>query len=289
MKLIKRLIVLVVVLVLLVVGAVVFLYSQKNSIFKAAIEKGGTYAMGVETKLTSAELKPLTGTATISGLTVANPPGYKSDKFFGLGSSTVQVRPETISQPVIELPILTMSDIRVNLEKSDGKANYKIILDNLARLSGSGKSNPKPSSSNEKKFVINEVDIRKVVVHVDLIPVGGQLTQVDVPIDEVTLKNVGTAGKGLPAGELAAVIVKAVLSVAAEKGVGVIPGDVLSDLQSQLAQLGNLQELGIQVESKLGDAAQKAVGDIKKEADKQLEDAKKKAEDKLKELIPGKK
>lgn len=293
MKIIKRLIVVAALLIVLVVGVVIFGLSRIDSIFKAAVEKGGTYAMGVDTKLASADVKLTQGSVAMSGLTVANPTGYKSDKFFGLGSGSVQVALPTLDKPVIEVPTLKLSDIRVNLEKADGKANYKVILDNLAKLSG-GKSQPAPSSGNEKKFIINDVDIRNVVVHVDLIPQGGALTQVDVPIEEIKLKNVGTASGGLPAGELAKVIIKAVLTVATEKGGGLIPADVLGDLQSHLAQLGDLQSMGIEVQGKLNEAAAKAAEDLKKKADEAVQEGKKELDKTIEEgkkrlegLIPG--
>lgn len=296
MKIIKRLIVVAALLIVLVVGVIIFGLSRIDSIFKAAVEKGGTYAMGVDTKLASADVKLTQGSVAMSGLTVANPTGYKSDKFFGLGNGSIQVALPTLDKPVIEVPTLKLSDIRVNLEKADGKANYKVILDNLAKLSGGKSSQPAPSSGNEKKFIINDVDIKNVVVHVDLIPQGGALTQVDVPIEEIKLKNVGTASGGLPAGELAKVIIKAVLTVATEKGGGLIPADVLGDLQSQLAQLGDLSAMGIEVQSKLSDAAAKATEDLKKKADAAVQEGKKELDKtieegkkKLEDLIPGKK
>lgn len=295
MKLIKRLIVLLVVLVILVIGGIIFAFTRIDALFKKAVETGGTYALGVKTTLVSADVELTQGKVSMSGLNVANPDGYKSDKFFGLGAGSVQVALQTVQQPVIEVPSLNLSDIRVNLEKSGGKANYKVILDNLARL-GSGSKEPQPSSGTEKKFIINEVDIRNVVVHVDLIPEGGALTQVDVPIEQIQLRNVGTASKGLPAGELAKVIVKAVLTVAAEKGGGLIPADVLGDLQSQLAQLGDLQSMGIEMQSKLSEAGQKALDDAKAKAQQQIDQAQKQVDQKIDEakkklegLIPGKK
>lgn len=294
MKLIKRLIVVVALLIILVVGLIIFAFTRIDSIFKAAVEQGGTYALGVKTTLASADVQLTQGKVSMSGLNVANPDGYKSDKFFGLGTGSVQVALPTVNQPVIEVPTLNLSDIRVNLEKSGGKANYKLILDNLARL-GSGSTEPKPAGGSEKKFIINEVDIRNVVVHVDLIPEGGTLTQVDVPIEQIQLKNVGTASQGLPAGELAKVIVNAVLAVAVEKGGGLIPADVLGDLQGQLSKLGDLQSMGIEVQSKLGAAAEKALRDVTGEAQKQIDEGKKKVDEqideakkKLEDLIPGK-
>lgn len=288
MKFLKRLILLAALLIIVAVGLVVFAFTRIDAIFKAGVEKGGTWAMGVQTTLASADVQLTQGSVSMSGLTVANPPGYKSDKFLGLGSGSIQVALPTLDKPVIEVPSLKLADIRINLEKSAGKANYKVILDNLSKLKGSSQQPASPGS--EKKFIINEVDIKNVVVHVDLLPLPGvsgvpganALTQVDVPIDEIKLKNVGTAGGGLPAGELAMVIVNAVLKVATEKGAGLIPADVLGDLQTLLPQLGDLNSMGIEVQGKLNDAAAGLKKEAEKQIDKTVEDAKKKLED----LIP---
>lgn len=295
MKLLKRLILVAALLIIVAVGLVVFGLTRIDAIFKAGVEKGGTWAMGVETRLASADVQLTQGSVAMSGLTVANPPGYKSDKFLGLGSGSIQVALPTIDKPVIEVPSLKLADIRVNLEKESGKANYKVILDNLAKLKGSSQQpgSPPTGPGSEKKFIINEVDIKNVVVHVDLLPLPGvsgvpgasALTQVDVPIDEITLKNVGTAGGGLPAGELAMVIVNAVLKVATEKGAGIIPADVLGDLQGLLPQLGDLNAMGIEVQGKLNEAAE----GLKKEAEKQIDKTVDEARKKLEDLIPGKK
>lgn len=288
MKLFKRLILLAALLIIVAAGLIVFALTRIDAIFKAGVEKGGTWAMGVQTTLASADVQLTQGSVSMSGLTVANPPGYKSDKFLGLGSGSIQVALPTIDKPVIEVPSLKLADIRVNLEKAGGKANYKVILDNLAKLKGSSTQPASPGS--EKKFIIHEVEIKNVTVHVDLLPLGvggavGALTQVDVPIEEIKLKNVGTASGGLPAADLAMVIVKAVLTVAMEKGPGIIPADVLGDLQTLLPQLGDLDAMGIQVQGKLGEAAE----GLKKEAEKQIDKTVDEAKKKLEDLIPGKK
>jgi hypothetical protein len=287
MKLVKRLIGLVVVLVVLVVAAVFGVAFYADSIAKAAVEKGGTYALGVPTKLGDADVGLLSGGLEMKKLDVANPQGYKSASFLSMGDGAVKVSLGTLRKDVVEIPTLSLADIQINLEKSGDKANYQVILDNLKKLeSGSAQPQQKPAEAG-KKFVITKVDISNVKVHVDLLPVGGELTQANITLDKVELNDVGTAGKGVPLSDLASIIVKALMSAIADKGAGIIPADLLGDLQGQLAQLNNLDQLGVKLSSDLNKEASKAIEGVQKDVEKKIDDTKKKIEDGLKGIIPG--
>lgn len=302
MKGLKILVGVVVALVVLAAIAVVAVFLSVNSIAKSAVEKGGSYAMGVPTTLSSANVGVFSGEFSMSGLRVANPQGFPGPHFLTLGDGEVAVSLGTLQQETVELPRLTLDAIDVRLEKKGGQSNYQVILANLKKLSGPEK---KPAPEGEgKKFVINELAITDVTVHVDMLeaPGGiGQLAKVTVPIEEIRLQNVGRTGSGVGGtgvtmGELAGIVVKAVLASAAQNGGGLIPADVLGDLQGQLAQLGDLggslQEMGLQVVGdvqgtveQVGKQAEAVVDEAKKAAD----EAKKKLEDAgkgLKDLIP---
>jgi hypothetical protein len=298
-KLIKRLFALGFVLVLLVIGGVVFAVMNINSLAKAGIEKGGTYALGTNTTLQSANVGILGGTFAMNGLNVANPPGYKAPSFLSLGSGGVAVSFNSLSKPVVELPKLSLDGLNVALEKSGGKANFNVILDHIKKVAdqagGSGGSGGS-SSGGDKKFVVNELSLTNIKISVDLIGGPADLTKVNIPIDEIKLNNVGktgtgVGGTGVTMSQLASIIVEAVLAAAADKGGGILPADILGDLQGGLAGLGNLDNLQMSVAAKAqgtiekigGDAAKKVTDKLGGEAGKVVEDATKKVTD----LIPG--
>lgn len=283
----KKLLIFIVLLIVLVIAGVLAIFFYIDRIAKVAVERGGTYAMGVDTTLGSADIGLLSGSVSLRDLKVANPPGHKSDRFLGMGGGDVSVSLATLRQPIVEVQQFKLSDITINLERAAGKANYQVILDNLKRFESGSKTEPKPA--DEKKFVVKLLDITNVKVHVNLLPEGGQLTTVNIPIDSVQLKDVGTAGKGVPLSELMNIIVKALLAVITEKGPGLIPGEILGDLTTGLSQLQNLDQLGVKLQSTLGDEAQKLVDQAQGQVDKAVDDAKKKVEEGLKNLIPGSK
>jgi hypothetical protein len=299
-KLIKRLFALGFVLVVLVIGGVVLAVMNINSLAKAGIEKGGTYALGTNTTLRSANVGILDGTFSMNGLNVANPPGYKSPAFLSLGSGGVAVSFNTLSKPVVELPKLSLDNLNVALEKSGGKANFNVILDHIKQVAdqagGGGSSSGGSSGGGEKKFVVNELALTNIKISVDLIGGPGDLTKVNIPIDEIKLTNVGktgtgVGGTGVTMSQLASIIVEAVLAAAADKGGGILPADILGDLQGGLAGLGDLDNLHMSVAAKAqgtierigGDAVKKVTEKLGGEAGKVVEDATKKVTD----LIPG--
>jgi hypothetical protein len=267
-KLIRLVLVLV---ILLIIGVVVAVY-YIDSIARRAVEQGGTYAMGVNTSLRKADVKILSGEFTLNGLRVANPEGYDADHFLRLGEGDVAVSLATLRQDVVRLPTLTLKTIDVNLEKKDGKANYQFIVDNLKKLSGD-----RPA---EQKYVIDTVDLRRITVHVKTL---GQ--NLDVPIDRIRLKNVGSAEgtDGLPMAELAGVIVKAVFEAVVQKAGDVLPADILNDLSKSVQDLANLDKL-----AEIADIEQ--VGEALQGVEKAAEGLKGKAEEELGGILgkPGK-
>lgn len=290
----KKLKLLIILLLLLVIGGVVLAIYSINAIARKGIESGASYALGVTTTLKSANVGLMSGTFSMNELNVGNPPGFSTPHFLSLGSGGVAVSFNTLRQPTVELPSLTLEKLDVNLEKKgEVGTNYKVILANLEKLKGTPSSKP---SGEERRFVIRELSIKDVQVHVDLVGgpgAIGELTKINIPIDEIKLTDVGktgtgVGGTGVTLSELSSIIVQAVLAAAADKGGGLIPDDLLGDLKGHLANLGGVKDLGLKV---LGDAK----GTIQEVGKKAIEDVKKKAEDAVKDtldkglkgLIPG--
>lgn len=275
-KLVKAMLVLVVLLVVIVVGAVVGVGMYANQLAKKGIERGGTYALGVPTTVDSVSIGLLSGKFGMSGLNVANPGGggYTSSHFLSLGSGNVAVNYSTLQQPVVDLPELTLRKIDVSLEKKGGKANYQTILDNLKKLQDSGSS--KPSTGDEKKLVIQKLLIEDIKINVDMVDAGGlgQLAKLTIPLEKIELDNVGKTGTGVQGTgvtmeQLASIIVQAVLNAATEKAGGILPAELLNDLQSSLGQLNALKELPMKV---MGDV-KNVVDNLGKDLGKGLGDA----------------
>ncbi|MCH7848184.1 MAG: AsmA family protein [Planctomycetes bacterium] len=253
----KTLIKMVAVLLILLVLATVAVALYIDTIAKTAIERGATYALGVETTLGSADVGLWSGTFSMGDMTIANPAGFESPYFTHLGQGDVEVALKTLRQETVELPTLTLTDLEIYLDKKEGKANYDVILENLKRFESQENAQ---DDAGGKKFIIEEVLIKNIMVHVQLLPLGGDLTKLDVPIDEVRLHDVGSGTDGsVLMSELTSVIIKAVLAAIVQKGGGLIPSDILGDLGQGL---GSLAEIGLDVATGLGDRIKDAGGGL---------------------------
>ncbi len=269
---IKKLAILAGALVVVLVAIVAIVFMSIDSIAKAAIERGSTYALGVQTTLASADIGILSGEFAMSGLDVANPEGFESDHFLRLDEGFLAVSLGSLRQDIVEVPTLALTGIDVNLEKRGGKANYKIITDNLKRFEsadagdGDGQADAvKPG----KKFVVHEIIIRDVNVTVDLVPAGGAMTRLEVPIEEVRMTNVGS--ESMTTAELTNRIIKMILAAIVSNGAQ-LPADLVNDLGGALAGLGDIGNMTVtetgQVVGKVieglgadGNEVGKAIGD----------------------------
>ena len=252
-------------LIALVLLAALALFMYIDHVAKAGIERGATYALGVQTTVGGADVGVFSGKFGMSGLNVSNPQGFETPHFLLLNDGQVAVSLATLRQDTVEMPTLHLTGLDMNLEKKEGKSNYDVILDNLKRLESGEK--PKDKTGKGKDFVIREILIRDVNVQVDVLPLGGELSRVKVPIDEIRLTDVGTGEQnGLKFTELADVILKAVFAAIIENGPD-LPGEVLGELENGLASLRSLSDMGIDAATVIDGQVQELAGTIGKTAE----------------------
>jgi len=256
MKQVRRIIIGVVVLLVLIVLSIPLWIDRAA---RRGVEVGSGFALGVPTTLAGADIGILAGQTELDGLNISNPPGFDSTHFLKLDKGRLAVSLGSLRTDTVEVPEFALEGIDVNLERRAGKANYQVIMDNLGRFESGEKA--AQDSEPARKFVIREILIKNVKVNVDLLPVGGSLTKLNVPIDEIRLKNVGTGtDKGVLISQLTGVLLKAILMAVVEKGGSIIPADVLGELKSSLASLEPLQQVGAQLAVNIDGAVKQLTG-----------------------------
>jgi hypothetical protein len=293
--------------VLLVVGVVALILSI-NWVARRGIEAGASSALGVPTTLNAARVGIFSGTFGLSGLNVANPPGFDGPTFLGLGRGDVEVSLGSLFSDTITVPSLTLDRFTINLQRKATGSNYGVILDNLAK-GGSREPQPTQPAGEGKRLIINELVLTNIEVGVDMLglpgegsPVGavtGTLNQVAaqrITIPEIRLTNVGrtgqgVAGTGVTIKDLSGIVLQAVLSAAMNKGG--LPADVVSDLQKGLANLPDtLKNVGTGVVGAVGGAVGGAADEARKAAERAAEEAGKGLKgvgDGIRGLLPGSK
>jgi hypothetical protein len=297
---IKIILALVLLLILAIVGLVILGFSQIDKIAKEAVERGGTYAMQVDTTVQAVDVSLTAGTATMTGLNIANPAGFQTDHFFQLNDTSASLDINSLSGDTIVMPEITLRGIDVILDKGGNPSNYNTILNSLKRFESGEQAEPDATKPG-KKMIIRRLLIEDINVRVANMPgVSLAVGDVAVNIPQIELLNVGEKESLSPA-EVINLVVKTVLAAAVEAGGGIIPGDVLGELGNGLAGLSSLSDMGIDaitdldLDDALGGVSEqinKATEDVQKQIDDTAKDVEKKIDDatnEIKNIFGGKK
>lgn len=233
-KLLVRLVLAVVVLVV-VAGVVGYLWL--DTIAKEAVQRGGTYAMCVDTTVNKVSLRPFAGQLQMQGLNVANPKGFNGAHLMQTGTFELELVPGSLMDKTIVLKKFELNGLDMYIDQQMPRSNISVIMDNLKKLGDEKPKDPKPSEG--KNYRVDLITIRNVVAHVKVLA-GPELT---IKIPEIQLKNVtgdNAAGVALPV--LVARILPAILAAVLEQGKGVLPPDLAAalrgDVSAVTAQLG---------------------------------------------------
>ena len=200
MKFITRLVLSLVAVLVLAIGAFWFYI---DTVVGTAIEEGGTYALGVDTRVGFVRLSLLGGSLRISSLGVDNPPGFDSDKFVSVGSARLDVDIGTLREPTVVVPLVAIDDVFVALEGKGSTSNVSTILRNLKKFESGESQEPEPESEEGggTQMVISKLRITDVKVLVDVIVGGREVGKLDVVIPEIALDNVGGGQPSSPSRE----------------------------------------------------------------------------------------
>lgn len=245
-------------LVLLVVLAVGGISLYVNEIIGTAIERAGTYAMGVDTRVGFVRLRLTRADFRMNRFRIGNPAGFDEPSFLTLGSATIDVDPGTLRKPVIVIPEIRLDDIDVALERKGNKTNYGVILNNVGRFERgkpAGKAPPAEAPASQKRFIVNRILITNVDAYVEWSKLAADQTGLKVRIPEIELKNVGAENaEGVAMAELSNIVLKAILGSVARYG-GDLPGAILGSLNGGLQGVERVP--GVVVSGLGGSAAEK--------------------------------
>lgn len=249
LKILKRIIILsCVALLLLVVG--VFMYI--DHVAKVAIESGATFALGVETTIKDTDIGILSGTSSLSGLTIFNPDDFSTPHLLKIENSEIKISYNALREKIVHIPSLILDGVNMHIENRQGRSNLTTVIESLKRF----ESDANPEDDDGKtRFIFDEIIITNIYIQTELLPIGGQLIKVELPIDRIRLTNVGGGKyKGLKIGEVVGVIFKAIIMGIIHNGLK-LPEDIITDLVNGLSVLQPLSELGIGVVVGVGEAA----------------------------------
>ncbi len=280
MKTVRKLLAIIVLAVIVLVIALGVLVSLLGGrAVKLAINKGASRALSVKVAVADVDLSILSGSLSLHGLSVGNPPGYKHENLLELETGSVDVELGSLLSDTVEINRLALDGAQVVLEQKD------LVRNNVRDLI---KALPKAPESEKdiegKKLHIRELVISNTTVKVKL------LSAPTVPLKLATIKMTDLGGDNkLDTPTLVAKVLAAIAQGIAEQGAGVLPDELIGGLS---ATLNKTLELGTETIKQGADLAEKVLKGTQKTGGKILDDAGdlgKQIGDALKGLKPGKK
>lgn len=259
-----------IVLVIIALGVGVY---YLDSIAKKAIEFGGTEALGLTTSLEEIDIALLEGRTSLKNLNIANVEGFGADNLMQLGSGTVAINLQSLTEDIVIIPEISFSDLALNIEQKDRTSNVGTLMQRLnAAPRAKGPQDTKPtvqkgSETASKQFIIERVVLNKIRVNAKISALNNVITDTNITIPSIRLNNIGKSTDGLPMQEMIRELVSAILN-ASIKDSGTLSSSLAGLLDGKSIDLNSLkQNISGQIQQKtnveIDKVKQKLLQDIK--------------------------
>ena len=216
-----------------------------GSIVKAGVNSFGPKLTQTRVELASANLSPLTGSGTLTGLAVGNPKGWSDNNAFSLGKVQVRLQPFSIFGDHIVIDEITIDGPEFLYETRIVTSNIKDLLKNIEAFTGSGGKGAESKSGQPIKFIVKKFRLTNGVARL-----GTGVAALPVPLPLISINDLGVQEGGITPDQLAGVLMKNVLS-------GIVAGTA-----NALGQVGSTA--GAASLEKTKEAAKKAGENLKK-------------------------
>jgi len=157
-------------------------------------------------ELVSARLSPLTGSGSLTGLSVGNPPGWSDGRAFYLGKVQVDVAPLSVFGDPIVINEIIIDRPEFAYETTFVSSNIKDLLKNIEKFSGGGGKGAAAKDGPARKFILKKFRLTNGKAAVGT---GGNALVITLP--PVSLDNLGVAEGGITAGQLTGALMNKVL------------------------------------------------------------------------------
>ncbi len=207
------------------IGAAAAVMFMEN-IVKTAVHKYGSEIVGTSVELRGFSLNPFKGTASIRGFTVANPQNYQTPHLFNLGGISVKIDMKSVFTDTIVIEDITVSKPVITYEMlSLNQNNIKQIQENVAQNTSSAaaseqkdaKADAKSASAPAKKVIIRKLTIAEGELQA-VTSLQKDAAKIDVKLPAIVLSDIGgdKTGKGESIAASVSKIITKILNTASQ-------------------------------------------------------------------------
>lgn len=213
-------------LIILIIAAVVVTALSLDKIVKKGVETVGPQITKVSVSLDEVHIILLTGSASVKGLVIGNPNGYKTPNAISVGTVALGVDPLSIFSAKIVVHTVVVQSPEITFEGGLGGNNLSTIMDNVNDGSKGGKSASTSAAPGKaaRKIEVDDLLITGATVHVSL--TGVVAKEMTLTLPDIHLTDMGKGADGINAadltrrvlGEITAATIKAVANDATDIG-----------------------------------------------------------------------
>ena len=206
--------------VVLLIVAVIVVALCLDGIVKKGVEVVGPQITKVSINLDSIHIGLLTGSASIKGLVVGNPEGYKAPQAISVGLAEVGVNPFSILTDKIVVRSVHVKSPEITFEGGLGGNNLSKIMGNVNAVAKAG--GPPSANTNVtvatgqkpgKKIEVDDFLITGAKVHGTFSLFGGkEVTISSMTLPDIHLTNLGKDSDGLTPTALTHAVLKAIIT-----------------------------------------------------------------------------
>lgn len=187
----------IVVLLAAIAGAGFYLMQNVDGIVKALIEEAGTESVGTAVKVAGVKVNLREGSAVISGLTVANPPGFSPEPLLTLATIKVSIDTASLTKDVYIIKDVVVEGVRVLAEQKGTGTNVQALVDGMPE-DEAGTSQSGAGSAGDSLFAVAQINVAAGQMELRSEQFGTR----EIELTSIRLTKLGSAEKGLTTDEL---------------------------------------------------------------------------------------
>lgn len=180
---IKKTIISLVFLLLLAGGGLFFYF---DSIVTSGIEVVGSEVLGTEVAVDSVSISPLSGSGSISGLSIGNTADFDSEYAFQLAEVSVTLDTSSVFDDVVIIDNVTIIQPEITYETRITTDNIRALINNISGGGSSSSESAATGGEGGKRIVIRE--FRMLDPQLNLV---AAVVTAPVPLPDIELNDIG--------------------------------------------------------------------------------------------------
>jgi hypothetical protein len=228
-----------------IVGIVAYVATNSDALAKEGLESYGSAALGTKLTVDDVHLSLTEGEGTVKGLAIAQPSGFEGDDLLQVDSVAMRLDVPASTTDVVVIDSITVDGARLHAIVRGGRdMNFQALLNNVKR--GIGDAGDASADADATKLIIRRFDFVNARATTQL-PLVSE--NIELPLDDIHLTDIGKATGGATPEEVARVIVGPITSSVMRAVARSASGSAIDDMRDKLKRklggsLDKLRELG---------------------------------------------